>query len=193
MAPPLASHTHLLLLLLGSLVEADEPRIGLVEVQLGKEAAEVVVLADLSQDPLQDHVLVHAEAILEDQHDVLLIGLWTGQKEAPSVNVSRGCSSPAVSDLRSPAQSYHLPPSSLLMLSCERRRTHSSSVVWKNKTGSFRAVHHSQPISSDDCRHTFSNVSCSAPEQPRTSFRTFPSLRSYVSLLCFPFNNMCTA
>lgn len=75
MAPLLAFHAHLLLLLLGSLVEVDEPCVGLVEVQLGKEAGEVVVLADLAQDPLQDHVLVHAQAILKDQNDVLLVRL----------------------------------------------------------------------------------------------------------------------
>ncbi len=56
----------------------------------------------------------------------------------------------------SPLQSYHWSLVSFDMLSSVRRRSHSSGVVWKNKTGSFRTLHHSQLISSDDGRQTFS-------------------------------------
>lgn len=76
--------------------------------------------------------------------------------------------------LRSPAQSYHWSPVSLDMLSCVRRRTHSSGVVWKNKTGSFRTLHHSQLISSDDWRQTFSMLLRSGPEdtfEPRVEIK----------------------
>ena len=59
-------------------------------------------------------------------------------------------------DSRFPAESYHWPPSSLVMLSWERRRTHSSGVVWKKRTGSFLTLHHSQLISSDARRFTSS-------------------------------------
>lgn len=69
------SEANLLLLLLGGLVVVDQPRVGLVEGQLGGEVAEVVVPADLAQDLLQDHLLVQAQAILEDQNDVLLVRL----------------------------------------------------------------------------------------------------------------------
>lgn len=66
-------------------------------------------------------------------------------------------------DSRSPLQSYHWPLSSLDMWSCVRRRTHSSSLVWKNSTGSLRRLHHSQLMSSDARRHTFSKLFRSAP------------------------------
>lgn len=69
------SEANLLLLLLGGLVVVDQPRVGLVEGQLGGEVAEVVVPADLAQDLLQDHLLVQAQAVLEDQNDVLLVRL----------------------------------------------------------------------------------------------------------------------
>lgn len=70
---------------------------------------------------------------------------------------------------RSPAESYHWPPFSLDILSCVRRRTHSSGVVWKNKTGSFLTLHHSQLISSDASRLTFSLWSGSAPTHKDTT------------------------
>lgn len=68
-------YSHLLLLLFGSLVVVDQPDVGLFEGQLGGEVAEVVGLADLAQDVLQDHLLLHREAVLEDQDNVLLIRL----------------------------------------------------------------------------------------------------------------------
>lgn len=70
-----AGASHLLLLLLGGLVVVDQPNVGLLEGQLGGEVAEVVVFADLAQDVLQDHLLLHRQAVLEDQHDVLLVRL----------------------------------------------------------------------------------------------------------------------
>lgn len=68
-------HAHLLLLLLGSLVVVDQSDVGLFEGQLGGEVAEVVVPADLAQDVLQDHLLLHHQTVLEDQNYVLLIRL----------------------------------------------------------------------------------------------------------------------
>lgn len=78
----------------------------------------------------------------------------------PDVRGDRGNSAwiRVVFDLRPPAQSYQSPPSSVDMLSCVRRRSHSSGVVWKKRTGSFRTLHHSQLISSDDWRQTFSTA-----------------------------------
>lgn len=66
-------HTHLLLLLLRRLVVVDQADVGLFERQLGGEVAEAVGPADLTQDVLQDHLLLHCQAVLEDQDDVLLI------------------------------------------------------------------------------------------------------------------------
>lgn len=65
--------------------------------------------------------------------------------------------------LRSPLQSYQCPPFSLDMLRCVRRRLHSSTVVWKKRTGSFRTLHHSQLTSSDARRQT-SMLSSSWPD-----------------------------
>lgn len=65
----------LLLLLLGGLVVVDQAGVGLVEAQLEGEIAQLVVPAHLAQDVLQDHLLVQAQPVLEDQDDVLLIGL----------------------------------------------------------------------------------------------------------------------
>lgn len=125
----------LLLLLLGGLVVVDQAGVGLFEAQLGGEIAQLVVPAHLAQDLLQDHLLAQAQPVLKDQDNVLLIGLWKKQqKESPSPSTSGGGSSGggssgAPADLRSPEQSYHWPPSSWLMWSCERRRMHSSSEV----------------------------------------------------------------
>lgn len=80
-----------------------------------------------------------------------------GQKESRRKVLIAGA------DSRSPLQSYHWPLCSLDMCSCERRRTHSSSLVWKNSTGSLRRLHHSQLISSEARRHTFSRLFRSAP------------------------------
>lgn len=63
----------------------------------------------------------------------------------------------------SPLQSYHRPPLSWDIWSWVRRRWHSLSLVWKNRTGSFRTLHHSQLVSSDDLRRTFSSTSTSWP------------------------------
>lgn len=115
---------------------------------------------------------------------------------APQEGVGQvGGSSGPPADLRSPEQSYHWPPSSWLMWSCERRRTHSSSEVWKNSTGSFRTLHHSQLISWDVCRHTFSSVLSSAPEQKHLcsappsppSSPAAPTSSSVVNCLTFSF------
>lgn len=67
--------THLLLLLLRCLVVVDQSDVGLFEGQLGGEVAEAVGPADLAQDVLQDHLLLHRQAVLEDQNDVLLVRL----------------------------------------------------------------------------------------------------------------------
>lgn len=50
---------HLVLLLFGSLIVVDQSDVGLLKRQLGGEVAEVVVPADLAQDVLQDHLLLH--------------------------------------------------------------------------------------------------------------------------------------
>lgn len=68
-------HPHLLLFLLGGLVVVDQPDVGLLKGKLGGEVAEVAAPADLPQDVLQDHLLLHRQAVLEDQHDVLLVRL----------------------------------------------------------------------------------------------------------------------
>ncbi len=68
-------YSHLLLLLFGSLVVVDQSDVGFFEWQLGGEVVEVVGPADLAQDVLQDHLLLHRQAVLEDQNNVLLIRL----------------------------------------------------------------------------------------------------------------------
>lgn len=73
-------HAHLLLLLFRGLVVVDQADVGLLEGQLGGEVDEVVVPADLAQNVLQDHLLLHRQPVLEDQHDVLLIRLCRQNK-----------------------------------------------------------------------------------------------------------------
>lgn len=62
-----------------------------------------------------------------------------------------------------PLQSYHRPPLSCDMWSCCCSRWHSSALVWKKSTGSFLTLHHSQLVSSDARRRTFSIFSTSRP------------------------------
>lgn len=62
-----------------------------------------------------------------------------------------------------PLQSYHIPPSSGDICSWVCNRWHSSSVVCRNRTGSFLTVHHSHLVSSDDRKKTLSNTFTSGP------------------------------
>ncbi len=62
-----------------------------------------------------------------------------------------------------PLQSYHTPPSSQDICSWVCNRWHSTSVVCRNRTGSFLTVHHSHLVSSDDRKKTLSNTFTSGP------------------------------